>query len=54
MRQGFEPSGLDWSLLAGVGDLRVGSQPRAWNWSLEAGIAVSELGLANRSLKATI
>ena len=66
LRLRYERWGLDlnneagiWAIWLGLeplgwGDLRVGSQPRAWNWNLEAGIAVSELGLANRSLKATI
>ena len=44
-RLGLEPSGLDWSLLAGVGDLGVGSQPRGWNGSLEVGIGASRVRL---------
>ena len=40
-----EPSGLDWSLLAGDGASWQRSQPQGWNWSLEAGIGASRLGL---------
>ena len=32
-----EPSGLDWSLLAGDGASWERSQPRGWNWSQEGG-----------------